>query len=57
MASRVFVKVCGITSAADGALAAEAGADAVGFVFWPLSARRVDALNIVPHQKDVCVFP
>jgi phosphoribosylanthranilate isomerase len=43
MASRVFVKVCGITSAADGALAAEAGADAVGFVFWALSSRRVDA--------------
>jgi len=42
MAARVFVKVCGITSAADAALAADAGADAVGFVFWPMSSRRID---------------
>jgi phosphoribosylanthranilate isomerase len=43
MARRVFVKVCGITSAADAALATDAGADAVGFVFWPMSSRRVEA--------------
>jgi phosphoribosylanthranilate isomerase len=39
---RVLVKICGITSPADARLAVEAGADAVGFVFWPGSPRWVD---------------
>lgn len=38
--SRLFVKICGITSAADAAIAVDAGADAVGFVFWAMSPRR-----------------
>ncbi len=34
-------KVCGITNETDAALAVAAGADALGFVFWPRSPRAV----------------
>ncbi|MGO8931164.1 MAG: phosphoribosylanthranilate isomerase [Limisphaerales bacterium] len=37
----VKVKICGITNLADGMAAAEAGADALGFVFFDQSPRRV----------------
>jgi phosphoribosylanthranilate isomerase len=36
------VKVCGITTPEDGLAAVAAGADAIGFVFWPRSSRAVD---------------
>lgn len=35
------IKVCGITTATDAALAVTAGADALGFVFYPSSCRAV----------------
>lgn len=38
----MFVKICGITRLADAEAAVDAGANALGFVFWPNSPRFVD---------------
>ncbi|BDP40090.1 N-(5'-phosphoribosyl)anthranilate isomerase [Deinococcus aetherius] len=59
----VRVKVCGTTSVKDAVLAAEAGADALGFIFAPVSRRRVSVpvareagLNVGPAVARVGVF-
>jgi phosphoribosylanthranilate isomerase len=54
--SRLFVKVCGITTADSGQTAADAGADAIGFVFWPMSPRRVDVDRAAGLSRDLPPF-
>jgi phosphoribosylanthranilate isomerase len=41
LAARLLVKICGVTTAEDAAMAAEAGADAIGVNLWPGSKRYV----------------
>src|SRR5215831_13510580 len=59
----VIVKICGITNAADALVAVEAGADALGFMFWDKSPRRISidaaaavASQLPPYIVKVGVF-
>lgn len=52
MMQRVRAKICGLTRIEDVQSAVDAGADAVGFVFYPPSPRAVtasQAQNLAPH--------
>ncbi|SMB96205.1 phosphoribosylanthranilate isomerase [Deinococcus hopiensis] len=51
----VRVKVCGTTSVHDAVLSAEAGADALGFIFAPISKRLVSAA--VAREAGLAVGP
>ena len=60
---RPRVKICGVRRLEDALLAAELGADAVGFVFWPQSPRFIDpyraraiARELPPFLTTVGVF-
>ena len=49
----LFVKICGITRPEDAWLAAELGANALGFVFWPGSPRAVHADVVRAIRRDL----
>src|SRR6185369_1357648 len=49
----VKVKICGITNAADAQMAIEAGADAVGFVFWERSPRYVSPETVASVSRQL----
>lgn len=57
---RPLVKMCGITSARDAALAAEAGADFIGMILWPHSKRSISvaiAKEISKAARDNGAMP
>ncbi len=60
---RTRVKICGITRVEDALAAAQAGADALGFVFWHGTPRRIDpelarnmAVALPPFVSTVALF-
>ena len=59
----VFVKICGVTSLDDALACVDAGADAIGFNFWPQSKRHIAveraaaiAKRLPPELRTVGVF-
>ena len=53
---RTRVKICGLTRAADIVQAASAGADAIGFVFFPQSKRHVTPALAAQLRREVPAF-
>lgn len=53
MNRKVQFKVCGLTRAGDAALAAELGADALGFILWPGSSRYIALTSYLALAEEV----
>lgn len=49
----MFVKICGITNPEDAQAAVEAGARALGFIFYPPSPRSVTPSQLEPWLKEI----
>lgn len=56
MLARTRVKICGLTRAEDVDAAVAAGADALGFVMWPGSARALDVERLAELAARVPAF-
>ena len=56
MTARTRIKICGLTREADVDAAVEAGADALGFVLWPGSARHVSAARAAALARRLPPF-
>lgn len=52
----MIVKICGLTRPDDARAAVEAGASALGFIFWPGSPRQVTAAQVRRITRDVPAF-
>jgi len=53
MAAPVFIKICGITNRSDAEAAIAAGADALGFNFWPGSRRYIDPYGAIAWIREL----
>jgi phosphoribosylanthranilate isomerase len=49
----MFVKICGITNREDALAAVDAGARALGFIFYPASPRHITAAQLEPWINEI----
>ena len=52
----MLVKICGITRVEDAASAVEQGANAIGFIFWPRSARYIEPARARAIVRELPAF-